>query len=238
MATVRSGTSKSLPDPQTGTTSKVAPGTSSVTEALRDQILDGTLLPGTRLGQEFLAERFGASRMPIRQALQELEAQGLVSIVPRSGAWVASLDATEFDRTYRLRLVVEPFALEESVPALHESDIEELERLCSELSDLATVPLNVERFLMLDRLFHLQTYRGVHHGQLSDIVERMWNTTQHFRRVLLGRLDQEALRATQRDHELILDAVKRRDAASAAKLMWVHINRTHQTLEFMQDIFD
>lgn len=205
---------------------------------MRDEILDGTLLPGTRLGQEFLAERFGASRMPIRQALQELEAQGLISIIPRSGAWVASLDAKEFDRTYRLRLVVEPFALEESIPALEDSDVEELERLCDELRVTATVPLDVDRFLVLDRLFHLQTYRGVHHKQLSDIVERMWNTTQHFRRVLLGRLDEHALRATQRDHELILDAVKRRDAASASKLMWVHLNRTHQTLEFMQDIFD
>lgn len=176
--------------------------------------------------------------MPIRQALQELEAQGLVSIVPRSGAWVAALDATDFDRTYRLRLVVEPFALEESLPDLNDTDIEELERLCDELGTVATAPLDIDRFLKLDRLFHLRTYRGVEHRQLNEIVERMWNTTQHFRRVLLGRLDESAIQATQRDHELILDAIKRRDAASASKLMWVHLNRTHQTLEYMQDIFE
>lgn len=209
-----------------------------ITSALKDEILSGELQPGSRLGQETLAERFKASRMPVREALRLLEAEGLVTVVPRSGAWVSKLDAFEFEKTYRLRSVVEPFALEESVPLLNESDIEYLAEVCDELQTVSSSPLDIERFLALDREFHMVTYRGVEHRQLQEIVDRMWNTTQNFRRILLHRLGEKEIFATQRDHELILDSIRRRDAEAASKLMWVHLRRTHQTLDSLRGLFD
>ena len=210
----------------------------NMVSTLRQEILDGTLAAGSRLGQELLAERFGASRMPVREALRRLEAEGLVSIVPNSGAWVASLDAEEFAMTYRLRQVVEPFAVQESVPRLTERDVADLEGLCAQIAESVEEPAEIERFLELDRAFHRATYRGIRHRQLDEIVQRIWNTTQQFRRVLMARLNADELRATQQDHELILDSIKRGDAEAASHLVWVHIHRTQQTLERLENIFD
>src|SRR5690625_4840243 len=93
-----------------------------IVNQLRESIITGELAPGSRLRQQDLARKYEASRMPIREALQRLESEGLVSVVAHSGAWVASLDLEEFQKTYQLRNVVEPFALEQSILGLTARD--------------------------------------------------------------------------------------------------------------------
>jgi DNA-binding GntR family transcriptional regulator len=78
-----------------------------IAQELRQDVLEGKLRPGERIGQEELAERFDASRIPVREGLKLLESEGLITIVPNAGAWVSKLDAFEFDQTYKLREQVE-----------------------------------------------------------------------------------------------------------------------------------
>src|SRR4051794_400121 len=104
-----------------------------VADELRRLILAGEFQPGKRIGQEMLAERFNASRMPVREALRLLESEGLVSIVPHSGAWVSKLDAFEFDQTYKLREVVEPLAIRESIPNLTDEQVDRLGQLVEQI---------------------------------------------------------------------------------------------------------
>jgi DNA-binding GntR family transcriptional regulator len=202
-----------------------------VADELRQLILDGEFQPGARIGQEMLAERFMASRMPVRDALRQLEAEGLVSIVPHSGAWVSKLDPFEFEQTYKLREVIEPLAIQESIPHLTGEQIEHLGALADEIVATCNGSPEVEAFLRLDREFHLLTYSGVQYGHLSELVLRMWNTTQPYRRALVSNMTTLELEATNADHFLIVDSVRRGDAESAAAMVRLHIRRTRRVLE-------
>ena len=118
---------------------------------LRDAILAGDYLPGERIRQDELAERHGASRLPVREALRMLEAEGLVRLVANTGAWVSEISAEECQEMYQMRERLEPLLLRMNVPSLDDADIERLQKLADamELSD------DVEDFLRLDREFHL-----------------------------------------------------------------------------------
>jgi len=201
---------------------------------LRDEILNGTLRPGTRLGQDALAERFSASRIPVRESLKILEAEGLVSIVPNSGAWVAKLDAFEFDQIYRLRERVEYLAIRESTPELTEQQLERLR----ELVDAIAAATDVEEFLRLDREFHLLSYAGARFGMLHELVQRFWNTTQHYRRAWAQIREPSGNWATDAEHALIVDAIERRDLDTAGDLVVGHIRRTRLALAPHTDIFE
>jgi DNA-binding GntR family transcriptional regulator len=209
-----------------------------VADELRRLILEGEFRPGKRIGQEMLAERFNASRMPVREALRLLESEGLVSIVPHSGAWVSKLDAFEFDQTYKLREVVEPLAIRESVSNLTDEQISRLGQLVEAIKATAGPQRDVEGFLRLDREFHLLTYAGVQYQALTDLVLRQWNTTQHYRRVLVQHQDAADVTATNLDHDLILDSIRRRDPDAAASMVKLHIQRTRKTLHRPSHTFE
>jgi DNA-binding GntR family transcriptional regulator len=118
-----------------------------VTNSIRKLILSGELQPGSRIGQEQLAEQFGTSRIPVREALKRLESDGLVSLVPNSGAWVAKLDLSECIEIYKIRERLEPLALSEAVAHMTEEEIDELARLVERMEKAA----DTEEFLRLDR---------------------------------------------------------------------------------------
>lgn len=209
----------------------------SVTEELRGQILDGQFAPGQRLGQEMLASRFNASRMPVRTALSQLESEGLVTTVAHSGAWVSQLDRFEFEQVYKMREALEPLAIAESIPNLTQQNVEEIVSVSDKLHDAILPTVKIEDFLSLDRQFHLLTYGGVLYKPLRLQVERLWNTTQHYRRALAYRFDEDKARMTDHDHALIVDAVRRRDTEAARALVRLHIHRTRLTLDSSADIF-
>src|SRR5882757_868983 len=96
-----------------------------VANVLREAIADGSLAAGTTLRQDDLALRFGFSRMPIRDALRQLEAEGIVQIHPTKGAHVASMDATEIREIFVLRELLESEALSLSVPTLAGDKLDE-----------------------------------------------------------------------------------------------------------------
>ncbi|MGO1182424.1 MAG: GntR family transcriptional regulator [Micrococcaceae bacterium] len=215
-----------------------APATAeSVTERLRAEILAGEFTPGQRLGQELLASRFNASRMPVRTALRQLEAEGLVTTIAHSGAWVSKLDRFEFEQVYKMREALEPLAIAESLPHLSEGQVDEIVAVAEELHEATLPRVKIEDFLRLDRKFHLLTYAGVRYEPLRQQVERLWNTTQHYRRALANRLDDDRAQMTDHDHALIVDAVRRRDQESARALVRLHINRTRQTISDSEEIF-
>ena len=89
--------------------------------------------PGTRIRQELLAAHFGASRIPVREALKQLENEGLVVLAPNRGAWIADVNSEELIEVYKIREAVEPLAIFESVPGLTEADIGSLDATVREL---------------------------------------------------------------------------------------------------------
>lgn len=206
-----------------------------VTRQVREAILDGEFQPGARVGQEELARRFGVSRIPVREALRRLESEGLITLVPHSGARVARLDMSECDELYRIRELVEPTALEESVSRLTEEQLESLRDLVGSMEDAVSEPA---RWLELDRRFHLESFGAAPLPRMLSMVEQFWNQTQHYRRAYLASDRGSNPRAANFEHRLIFDAIAQRDPEGAAMRLRSHIRRTRIALIREPDIFN
>jgi DNA-binding GntR family transcriptional regulator len=127
-----------------------------IADALRAAILSGELPPGTRIRQEEIAARYGASRIPVRAALSILEADGLVKLVANSGAWVSQFDLSECEEFYRIREQIEPMLLRASLPGLAPEVFDQMDVLAERMANTGSA----EEFLRMDREFHGLSYRG------------------------------------------------------------------------------
>jgi DNA-binding GntR family transcriptional regulator len=210
------------------------PLATTVARSVRDAILDGRLKPGTRIRQEEIARRLGTSRIPVREALRQLETEGLVTLVPHSGARVAVMDFESFCELYRLREAVEPIAMAESVTRLSDAQIERLRELVQVVEDSADDP---HRWLEYDRRFHLESYAAAPLPRFLSMIEGFWNQSQQYRRAYLYTV-RTNLEVVNYEHRLIMQAVERRDPDDASALQRLHIRRTRATLTPHGELFN
>jgi DNA-binding GntR family transcriptional regulator len=201
---------------------------------VRDAITSGRLGPGERIRQEELATHLGTSRIPVREALRQLENEGLVVLVPHSGARVARLDLAELTEVYRIREAIEPMVIAESAPNLTDQQIEHLAGLVDAIDAAADEPA---KWLEIDRRFHLDCYAGASMSRVVPMIERFWNTTHHYRRAFITSLDRPHFDLVSLEHRLILDALERRDAVDSEERLRSHIRRTRQTLTAHAELF-
>jgi DNA-binding GntR family transcriptional regulator len=215
----------------------VAPGAGAASERiaaqLRTAILAGEIAPGERIRQEDVAERLGTSRLPVREALRILEAEGLTEHTANKGARVPRLDAAELDVLYRMRERLEPLALIQSMPHLTAGEIRELESIHERIAADA----DLRDFMVLDREFHLGSYAGCASEQLSSSVTRLWNATQPYRRAFMSLGGQHRRWIVDHEHRLILDAIERRDPEDAERYLAGHIRRTRIELAAHPELF-
>jgi DNA-binding GntR family transcriptional regulator len=197
---------------------------------IRSAVLSGEMRPGMRIRQELLAAHFGASRIPVREALKQLENEGLVVLAPNRGAWIADVNSEESVEVYKIREAVEPLAIFESVPSLTDADIDSLDATVRDLEQVTTL----EGYIQLDREFHLRTYSRARMPQLLTMVERFWNSTQHFRRQFVKEaFAKDGLPFSDPQHLLLMDAIRGRDAEAAQLLVRLHIRRTRMSIQAM-----
>jgi DNA-binding GntR family transcriptional regulator len=209
------------------------PASQRVADYLRDAILGGDIRPGQRVPQAMVAERFGASRLPVREALRMLEAEGLIEHEANKGAHVPLLDSREVDIIYQMRERLEPLALSQSIPHLTASDV----RALADIQDKIEANSNVSGFLQLDREFHLLTYSGCHFDQLTSMVTRLWNSTQHYRRAFVSSSGPGRMWVINSEHRLLLDAIQRHDTTDAERYLSGHIRRTRVELAKHPEVF-
>jgi DNA-binding GntR family transcriptional regulator len=207
-----------------------------IADALRAAILDGSYLPGERIRQEEVAARSGASRIPVREALRVLHSEGLVTLVANSGAWVTRRTLAECAELYQIRERLEPLLLRTSMPRLDAATLTRLTRLAGEMEAAAG---DVDAFLRADRAFHLDSYAGAAGTETWQIIARMWNTTQHYRREFtrLSANRPEGMAVTHLEHRLLLDCLERGDADDAERVLVTHIRRTRLELARHPEIF-
>jgi len=215
------------------TTADVGVASARVADYLRAAILNGEIAPGERIRQEDVAEQFGTSRLPVREALRMLEAEGLTEHEPNKGARVPRLDRHQVDVIYQMRERLEPLALAESLPLLREQDLARLDELQTRIE--ANTDLN--SFLALDREFHLLTYSGCTIEALTAMVTRMWNSTQHYRRAFVRIGGSGQAWVINSEHRLLLDAIERRDPVDAERYLSGHIRRTRIELARHPEVF-
>lgn len=210
------------------------PANRVVLRHLRDAIVNGRLAPGTRIRQEVVAHYLGTSRIPVREALRTLETEGLVVLIPHSGARVAKLDFAELDEVYRIREAIEPMAIAESAPRLTDAQLDELRELVEIVEASFDDP---PRWLEYDRRFHVKSYAAAPLPRVLEMIDRFWNTTQHYRRAYNGTLDAAAIEVVKLEHRVILDALERRDGEDAMARQRSHIRRTRLTLTAHREVF-
>lgn len=204
-----------------------------IAASLREEILSGQFAPGTRIRQEDIAEQFGASRSPVREALRMLDADGLVTLIANTGAWIAQLSLTECEEMYLIRERLEPLLLKTSMPYLTEESLVRLAILALEME----ANQDVETFLRLDREFHLLSYSGASTALLGEMVQRLWNTTEHYRRAYTRLLASNGFKTAHYEHYLLLAAITRDDAEDAERILYGHIRRTRLELANHPEVF-
>jgi DNA-binding GntR family transcriptional regulator len=207
-----------------------------IADTLRAAILDGSYLPGERIRQEDVAAKSGASRIPVREALRVLHSEGLVTLVANSGAWVTRRSLAECAELYQIRERLEPLLLRAAMPRLDAAVLERLHQLAAEME---AADGDVDGFLRADREFHLSGYAAAAGTESWQIIARMWNTTQHYRReftrLSAGRCDGMAV--THLEHRLLLDCLRRGDGDDAERVLVTHIRRTRLELARHPEIF-
>lgn len=197
---------------------------SVIEERLRSAIIDGRLPPGTALRQQELANLFGVSRMPVREALRQLEAQSLLKVVMHKGAVVAPLIGEDAVDTYALRLILEAEALRQSIPLLSTDDIALARHYINQLEH-ETRHAEIGR---LNRLFHMVLYGKAPNQKLLRLIEVELNEEERFLRFHLSSMGLGKL--TQDDHIALVDAASDRLVDEAVKILEQHLNNAARTI--------
>lgn len=203
----------------------------AVAEALRKAIYLGELPGGTRLNQDEIAAKFGVSRIPVREALRQLEAEGLVQIIPHRGAVVSTLSPEELRELYEIRITLESLAVRRAIPNVTMDVVQELERLLAEL-ERTEDPLT---WLDLNREFHNALYAPSGLKRLCHLIDTLRRNTERYLRIYVGPLGRIPL--AQREHRKILEAYRERDADTAVAALQEHLSNTLEgLLRFFQEV--
>lgn len=196
--------------------------TEIVTRALRDAITEGTILPGERLLETHLAKQMGTSNGPIREALRQLEAEGLVVSAPYRGTFVAEVSQEEIEQVLvPVRLMIEQFAFRKARPLLTQGDIGSLQRFVDEMRAAADTD-DPDRLAEADVQFH----RLVLERSQQDQCLHLWNAIQprvraYFRRDAPAHHNRYEV-ADQ--HQVLLAALCSGDEDEMLKLLDEHIH--------------
>ncbi|WP_025819861.1 GntR family transcriptional regulator [Shewanella marina] len=195
--------------------------TQVVVEVLREKILSGDIAAGEPLRQTALAEELNVSRIPIREALLQLEAEGLVKFEAHKGATATELSVNHVNELFNLRALIETDLLAKSIPNMTEFDLHNAESLLLQLEDAFKRRESIASWSELNMAFHLCLYRPAQCPHTLDIVQNLNNNCDRYIRlqlVLEGSIPQAA-----KEHRLLLEYCKQRDVTEATQLLKSHI---------------
>lgn len=188
---------------------------------LRTEILHGEIAPGSRLSQLSLAERFGVSRIPVRDALQLLAGEGLVHPTSNATAVVTGMSVPELQELYELREAVEPMATQIAVPNVGRADILTMRKQLTIMEE----NVDARAWLAANADFHAAVYKRASRPRMIELVEQLRRLTDRYLYMHLEVIGQtEHLHA---EHLAILAAVESGDAALAARLTREHLATSH-----------
>lgn len=196
-----------------------------VADVIAERIHSGQLKPGDRIKQDELALELKISRIPVRDALRMLESRGLVSLQANIGARVTSLTVRDMDLSYRIREVLEPMLLAESIPNLTDADFDVMRDAKAQLETV----VEAEQYMQLSHQFHWASFRSGDAPLLAQIVERLWETTHSYRRIYFefALKNAERMEIMRVERDMLFGAIMRREADLAPRLLSAHIRRSH-----------
>ncbi|MEY7999015.1 GntR family transcriptional regulator [Clostridium sp. Mt-5] len=195
-----------------------------VADVLRTSILKGQLKAGEQLIQADIAKQFGMSRIPVREALKQLEAEGLVKQYPNKGAIISELSASEVQEIYEIRSFLEIGAIRLSIINLNEEDLKRAEKI---LMEIDSAP-DANKWLELNWEFHSCLYLPANRPRLLSIINNLHVNVARYIRIYLDLMNFE--KKSQQEHYNIFNACKERNTEKAVEFIKQHLENASATL--------
>ena len=199
--------------------------TDRICQALRERVLSGEYSAGIQLRQNDIANQFGVSHIPVREALQTLRFEGLVEQIANRGAFVASISLQELQNIWSLRRELEPMAIEQAITKISEAELKDAEDIINTASgtneNLTLVRLNWE--------FHLCLYKPCGNDLLIDFIERLYRKADRYSCVLWTNHEYGA--QAEKEHLEILQCFKTGDTKLAKSRTLAHIDAVQRMVE-------
>jgi DNA-binding GntR family transcriptional regulator len=200
---------------------------SAVADQLREQILSNAHRAGAQLRQDALAASFGVSRIPVREALIQLEAEGLVQMVPHKGAVVTQLSPDEVNDIFDLRVILEIRLFRDSIPRLDESDFQAIDRLQAQFA-AAIRKRDLSKWGVLNQELHAALYVRATLPQTASVVTALLQKSDRYTRVQLS--SDTARRRAEREHALLIDLARAARVDEACECLRSHIETVRSDL--------
>ncbi|WKG05669.1 GntR family transcriptional regulator [Mycolicibacterium sp. HK-90] len=202
----------------------------AVAEALRRDITSGKLAPGSWIVQETLAEQFGMSRIPIREALKTLEAEEYITYVPHSGYRVAQLGLDELVEVFRIRDILEAELIRDAMPSVTDELIDAMREQMA-VMDRAAASGDLIAVGLANRQFHFLTFEASRMARTKRIVTQLWNTADAYRPMYAHLMDLDQVNS---EHVLLVEAMAARDIDRVVTLN--HQHRMH-AIDHLHTVF-
>lgn len=201
---------------------------------LRGMILNFEIQPNSRLTETELANHFEVSRTPIREALQRLESEGLITIRPKQGCFVRAMDLDEFSEYYQIRISLEMLSLENACTNMSDEALKKLAQIWETCPAFKDDNDNGEQTAALDESFHLTLASGGGNRILVKLLGDINNRIRIVRR--WDFTDRERIQKTYEEHYSIVNHLLKRDLASAKTEMARHIKKSEEFTKMLTAI--
>jgi DNA-binding GntR family transcriptional regulator len=186
---------------------------------IRDRIITLKLAPGSVIEEARLRSELELGRTPIREALQRLAHENLVSFVPHRGTFVTDINLTDLRRLTEIRVVIEPYATRLATERAGEADRRAMAELANELDEVGEE--DVQALIQLDQRIHRRVYEGTHNPFLQAMLEEILNLS--LRIWFLGLQRGVALKVAVGEHRRLLAGIRSGNSAMAEQAMHEHI---------------
>jgi DNA-binding GntR family transcriptional regulator len=203
--------------------------TSAVADRLRDQIIRGEIAEGAQLRQDAIATQFRVSRIPVREALRQLDAEGLITIVPNRGAVVPALSPDDVEELFTIRALLEPELLKLSIPHLTEEDFTAAGKVLRKYVSELRIEDHVGTWGRLNWQFHSILYSRANRPYFMSILRNVNNNGERYTRLQLYLT--HGMKRANVEHHKILELCRKRDSSAACKLLKQHIQFAGQSLK-------
>ncbi|QQX82007.1 GntR family transcriptional regulator [Shewanella sp. KX20019] len=205
--------------------------TQVVVEVLREKILSGEIAAGMPLRQSALADEMNVSRIPVREALLQLEAEGLVKFEAHKGATATTLSAVQVTELFDLRALIETDLLAKAIPNMTEDDLAEAESILDSLDVAFQDKDQIESWSGLNSQFHTCLYRAADKPHTIEVVNGL--NTNCDRYVRLQLFLASGIPKAQQDHRELLDYCRQGDVDNAVALLRSHILHAAEAIRIL-----
>jgi DNA-binding GntR family transcriptional regulator len=195
----------------------------AVLQLLKAAIVDGRLPPGEKLDQNDIAAQLGVSRMPVREALKQLESEGFVTVYPYRGVEVSRLEPSEIVEMFGIRIALETLAVGRAVAGLKPSHLARMRKILGTMDNLVAGPSEGDGWMGLNHEFHSIVNEASGWPRLVENIDQFRGNVERYVRCYLAFRGREQ---SQGEHWELLAACEKRDPAAAQDVIRRHLDNT------------